>query len=123
MASNVILNKDQEVLEKVGMPNGTTLEWLLFTFEMPRKRLIDWMVKGREEHTLVSVEGMEKPLLPRKFLTANMPLNTLIYFRIWITMSQSFSVEGLLRDMLLNIYIQNGKKILLNIFFKWIECH
>ncbi|CAK8565680.1 unnamed protein product [Lathyrus sativus] len=50
-------------------------------FEVPRKRLTDWMVKGREERTVVSVVGMggkEKPLLPRKFLTARMSSDTSI---------------------------------------------
>ncbi|MCI31995.1 NBS-containing resistance-like protein, partial [Trifolium medium] len=66
-------------------------------FEVPRKRLIDWMVKGREERTVVSVVGMgglgkttlAKKVFDDKDIIGNFDC------RVWITVSQSYNVEEL----------------------------
>ncbi|PNX59540.1 NBS-containing resistance-like protein, partial [Trifolium pratense] len=63
-------------------------------FEAPRKRLIDWMVKGREEHTVISVVGMEgqgKTTLAMKVLDSK---DVIGHFDcvVWITVSQSYDV-------------------------------
>ncbi|RHN67262.1 putative P-loop containing nucleoside triphosphate hydrolase, leucine-rich repeat domain, L [Medicago truncatula] len=79
-------------------------------FEAPRQRLIDWMVKGREERTVLSVVGMGgqgKTTLSKKVFDSK---DIIGHFdcRVWITVSQSYEVEGLLRDMLPKIYKQEG---------------
>ncbi|RHN67257.1 putative P-loop containing nucleoside triphosphate hydrolase, leucine-rich repeat domain, L [Medicago truncatula] len=79
-------------------------------FEVPRKRLIDWMVKGREERTVVSLVGMGgqgKTTLAKKVFDSK---DIIGHFdcRVWITVSQSYDVEGLLREMLLKLYKQKG---------------
>lgn len=56
MASNVILNKYQAVIEEVGFPNGTIIEWLLF--ETQKDRLSHWLVTGRENRIVIYVVGM-----------------------------------------------------------------
>ncbi|MCI65946.1 hypothetical protein A2U01_0087204 [Trifolium medium] len=44
-ASNLLLNKDQVILEEAGMPNGTTLVWRLFT----SRKLKLWALKFQEK--------------------------------------------------------------------------
>ncbi|CAJ2640042.1 unnamed protein product [Trifolium pratense] len=80
-------------------------------FEAPRKKLIDWMVKGREELTVVSVVGMGgqgKTTLAKKVFDDK---DIIGHFdcRVWITVSQSYNAEGLLKDMLQKFYKQQGK--------------
>ncbi|WJX37455.1 hypothetical protein P8452_25218 [Trifolium repens] len=80
-------------------------------FEAPKKRLIKWMVKGRKKLTVVSVVGMGgqgKTTLAKKVFDDK---NIIGHFecRVWITVSQSYNVEGLLRDMLLKFYKQKGE--------------
>ncbi|MCI12124.1 NBS-containing resistance-like protein, partial [Trifolium medium] len=79
-------------------------------FEAPQKRLIDWMVKGRDDRTVISVVGMGgqgKTTLVKKVLD-NKDVIGHFDCRVWITVSQSYNVEGLLRDMLLKLYKQKG---------------
>ncbi|CAL5191835.1 unnamed protein product [Lathyrus oleraceus] len=80
-------------------------------YELQRDGLTDWLVKGRDERTVVSVVGMGgqgKTTLAKKVFESK---NVIRHFdcRVWITVSQSYSVEGLLRDMLLNLYKQKGE--------------
>ncbi|KAL5057735.1 hypothetical protein RYX36_029339 [Vicia faba] len=80
-------------------------------YEPQRDGLIDWLVKGSDERTVVSVVGMGgqgKTTLAKKVFESK---NVVRHFdcRVWITVSQSYSVEGLLRDMLLNLYKQKGE--------------
>jgi disease resistance protein RPM1 len=79
-------------------------------FEAPKKRLIDWMVKERKERTAISVVGMRgqaKTTIAKKVLENEKVIG---HFNclVWITTSQSYSVEGLLRNMLLKFYKQKG---------------
>ncbi|CAI8612427.1 unnamed protein product [Vicia faba] len=80
-------------------------------YEPQRDGLIDWLVKGSDERTVVSVVGMGgqgKTTLAKKVFESK---NVVRHFdcRVWITVSQSYSVEGLSRDMLLNLYKQKGE--------------
>ncbi|MCI16343.1 NBS-containing resistance-like protein, partial [Trifolium medium] len=68
-------------------------------YEIQRERLIDWLIKGRDERTVVSVVGMGgqgKTTLAKKVFDSK---NVIGHFdcRVWITVSQSYNVEGLLR--------------------------
>jgi disease resistance protein RPM1 len=79
-------------------------------FEIPRKTLIEWMVKQTEERTVVSVVGMGgqgKTTLAKKVFDDK---DIIRHFdcRVWITVSQSYNIEELLRDMLLKFYKQKG---------------
>ena len=81
-------------------------------FEAPKKRLIDWMVKGREERTVVSVVGMGaqgKTTLAKKVCDSKDIIRH-FHCHVWITVSQLYNAEGLLRDMLLKICKQKGLK-------------
>ncbi|XP_058788072.1 disease resistance protein RPM1-like [Vicia villosa] len=79
-------------------------------FEEPRKRLIDWMVKGRGERTVVSVVGMGgqgKTTLAKKVFDSQ---DVVRHFdcRVWITVSQSYNAEDLLREMLKKFCKEKG---------------
>nr|AHB79187.1 CC-NBS-LRR disease resistance protein [Cicer arietinum] len=71
-------------------------------FEKETQKLIDWLVKGREERTVVSVVGMGgqgKTTLAKKVYNSK---DVIGHFdcRLWIIVSQSYTPEGLLRDIL-----------------------
>ncbi|XP_058788077.1 disease resistance protein RPM1-like [Vicia villosa] len=79
-------------------------------FEEPRKRLVDWMVKGRGERTVVSVVGMGgqgKTTLAKKVYDSQ---DVVRHFgcRILITVSQSYNAEDLLREMLKKFCKEKG---------------
>ncbi|XP_058788079.1 disease resistance protein RPM1-like [Vicia villosa] len=81
-------------------------------FDVPRKRLTDWMVKGRKERTVVSVVGMGgqgKTTLAKKVFDSQ-DVVRLFDCRVWITVSQSYNVEELLRDMLIKFFKEKGDK-------------
>jgi disease resistance protein RPM1 len=94
-------------------PNSTLLENLrkaplymdendVVGFEEPKDILIGWLVKGRAELTVVSVVamgGQGKTTLAKKVFD-NVKVVERFEYRVWITVSQPYSVEGLLRDML-----------------------
>ncbi|RHN67260.1 putative P-loop containing nucleoside triphosphate hydrolase, leucine-rich repeat domain, L [Medicago truncatula] len=86
-------------------------------FKAPRKRLIDWMVKGTEERTVVSVVGMGgqgKTTLAKRVFDSK---DVIGHFdcHVWITVSQSYNVEGILRDMLRKLHQQKGSSPPMNI--------
>ncbi|PNY11253.1 NBS-containing resistance-like protein [Trifolium pratense] len=67
-------------------------------FEKPKDILIEWLVKGRAELTVVSVVAMGgkgKTTLAKKVFDNNKVVERFEY-RVWITVSQPYSVEGLL---------------------------
>ncbi|XP_027343836.1 disease resistance protein RPM1-like [Abrus precatorius] len=74
----------------------------LVGFEKPRDKLIGLLVEGPEERTVISVVGMggqgKTTLANRVF---NNPKVTCHFdFQAWITVSQSYSVDELLRNLL-----------------------
>ncbi|WJX31579.1 hypothetical protein P8452_19993 [Trifolium repens] len=80
-------------------------------YEIQRERLIDWLIKGRDDRTVVSVVGMGgqgKTTLAKKVFDNK---NVIGHFdcRVWITVSQSYNVEGLLREMLQKFYKLKGE--------------
>ncbi|CAK8565695.1 unnamed protein product [Lathyrus sativus] len=79
-------------------------------FEEPRKRLIGWMVKGRDERTVVSVVGMGgqgKTTLAKKVFDSKDVVRN-FDCRVWITVSQSYTVEELLKDTLIKFCKATG---------------
>ncbi|XP_058782221.1 disease resistance protein RPM1-like [Vicia villosa] len=79
-------------------------------FEEPRKKLIDWMVNGRGERTVVSVVGMGgqgKTTLAKKVFDSK---DVVGHFncRVWITVSQSYNAEDLLRKILIKLCKEKG---------------
>ncbi|GAU29581.1 hypothetical protein TSUD_153310 [Trifolium subterraneum] len=80
-------------------------------FEEPNFFLIDWLVEGRAERTVLSVVamgGQGKTTLAKNVFDRNMVIK---HFdcRVWITVSQSYNVEELLKDLLQKLYKQNGQ--------------
>ncbi|KHM99665.1 Disease resistance protein RPM1 [Glycine soja] len=71
-------------------------------FEGPRDELIDWLVEGPAERTVISVVGMgglgKTTLASRVF--NNQKVVGHFDFHAWITVSQSYTVEGMMRDLL-----------------------
>nr|KYP37838.1 Disease resistance protein RPM1 [Cajanus cajan] len=71
-------------------------------FDGPRDMLKNWLIGGRKERTVISVVGM--PGLGKTTLAKQVFDNKEVFGRFdchaLITVSQSYTVEGLLRDML-----------------------
>ncbi|XP_057433774.1 disease resistance protein RPM1-like [Lotus japonicus] len=73
-------------------------------FESPKKTLIDWLVNGREERTVISVVGMGgqgKTTVSKQVFNDKKATGP---YRAWVTVSQSYTVDGILRDMLQAFY-------------------
>jgi len=71
-------------------------------FQESREKLIGWLVKGRVERTVVSVVGMGgqgKTTLAKNVFDSK-EVSGHFACRVWITVSESYTIEGLLRDML-----------------------
>ncbi|GAU29575.1 hypothetical protein TSUD_153250 [Trifolium subterraneum] len=72
-------------------------------FEKPRDKLVDWLVKGRDEFTVVSVVamgGQGKTTLARKVFDSKEVMEHFRGYRVWITVSQQYNIEELLRKLL-----------------------
>jgi len=102
---NTILNNLREAPFYIG-------EAQVVGFEAPRVELVNLLIKGREELTVVSVVGMGgqgKTTLAKIVFDSK---EVIEYFdcRVWITASRH-AVEGFLRDILQNIYKQTGEAL------------
>ncbi|XP_057451327.1 disease resistance protein RPM1-like [Lotus japonicus] len=80
-------------------------------FDSPRKQLVDWLVDGSAARTVISVVGMGG--LGKTTLTKNVFDNQKVkgHFdtRAFITVSQTYTVEALLRDVLKQFYTETNE--------------
>ncbi|GAU29582.1 hypothetical protein TSUD_153320 [Trifolium subterraneum] len=86
-------------------------EYDVVGFEVPRDKLVDCLVKGRDKLTVVSVVamgGQGKTTLAKNVFDNNTVVK---HFdcRVWITVSQPYKLEGLLKDLLHKLYKQMGR--------------
>ncbi|KAK2387036.1 disease resistance protein RPM1 [Trifolium repens] len=79
-------------------------------FQEPKDRLIDLLVKGRSERTVVSVVAMggQGKTTPAKQVFDNKEVVGQFECCVWITVSESYYIDALLRDMLNELYKQKG---------------
>ncbi|XP_050224934.1 disease resistance protein RPM1-like isoform X2 [Mercurialis annua] len=74
--------------------------------EHPKKKLIDWLLEAKSDREVVSVVGMGglgKTTLVTK-VYHNEEVKKWFEFRAWITLSQSFTTEDLLKDIILQLF-------------------
>ncbi|GAU29561.1 hypothetical protein TSUD_153110 [Trifolium subterraneum] len=79
-------------------------------FEAPKAKLIGWLLKEKEERTVICVVGMTglgKTTLAKKVYDKKKVTRHFDDYCVWITVSQSYTVEELLRQLLSNIYRQS----------------
>jgi disease resistance protein RPM1 len=72
--------------------------------------LISWLAEGRAERIVISMVGMRgqrKTTLPKNVFNSKEVVGH-FECRVWITVSQSYNIEGLLRGMLNELYKQKG---------------
>eukprot|EP00257_Ricinus_communis_P006468 XP_002521805.2 uncharacterized protein LOC8281634 [Ricinus communis] len=73
--------------------------------ERPKMKLIEWLVEDKSEREVVSVVGMGglgKTTLVTK-VYYDKEVKKRFEFRAWITLSQSFTIEDLLKDIILQL--------------------
>ncbi|KAJ1441295.1 Virus X resistance protein-like, coiled-coil domain [Sesbania bispinosa] len=77
-------------------------------FETPTAELIDWLENGKAERTVIFVVGMGgqgKTTLVKKVFDNKKMIGKFDH-RAWITVSQDYTIEGVLKDMLVKFYKQ-----------------
>ncbi|XP_027341102.1 disease resistance protein RPM1-like [Abrus precatorius] len=75
-------------------------------FEEPRDELVCWLIRGRTERIVISVVGMggQGKTTLAKNVFDNQKVIEHFDCHAWITVSQSYNVDDLLRDMLQKFY-------------------
>ncbi|CAJ2639970.1 unnamed protein product [Trifolium pratense] len=79
-------------------------------FQEPKNELTGWLLEGRSERTVIAVVGMGglgKTTLAKQVFN-NKEVVGHFDCRVWITVSESYYIEGLLRGMLNELYKQKG---------------
>ncbi|KAG6636283.1 disease resistance protein RPM1-like [Carya illinoinensis] len=85
----------------------------LVGIEIPKKELIGWLLQGDTEREVVSVVGMgglgKTTLVKKVYDDAEVKLQ--FKYRAWITVSTSFNMEELLKDLVRQLYKVKRKPV------------